>query len=133
MGLFFSKLNYINYITKMMEKEKKILNIITTIRESFGGSIAVYTCGNCYQFYEILKAIFPDAEAYGSGHVYTKIDGKFYDIKGEIDPIILKRIRLNPITEPEAIESLSINKWTDKRRKEYSVEWIKKIKKDSLK
>lgn len=141
MGLFFIKLNNIiyiiikKYIHKLEEKEEKILNLITAIRESFGGSIAVYTCGNCYQFYEILKSVFPDAEAYGSGHVYTKIDGKFYDIRGEIDPILLKRIitSLIPITDPEAIKSLSVNKWTDKRRKEYNMEWIEKLKKDSIK
>lgn len=57
---------------------------IKTIRESFQSSTAVYTCGCCYQFYEILKVVFPEAEPYYDGnHVWTKIDGKFYDIKGE--------------------------------------------------
>ena len=56
---------------------------IKTIRESFGASITIYTMGNCYQFYEILKVVFPTAVAYESGgHVFTKIGSKFYDIKG---------------------------------------------------
>jgi len=99
--------------------EQKVLNLISTIRASFGASIAVYTCGNCYQLYEILKMVFPDAEAFESksGHVFTKIDGEFYDIRGKLDinqPLI-------PITDSKRIESLSKNKWTDERRKEYGV------------
>lgn len=45
----------------------------------------VYTRGACWEFHKILKAAFPDAEPFydeAEGHVYTKIDGKFYDIKG---------------------------------------------------
>ena len=61
--------------------EEKVLLFIKSIRESFGASIAVYTMGNCYQFYEILKTVFPDAEAFENGHVLTKIDGEFYDIR----------------------------------------------------
>ena len=98
-----------------MKDDIHVLELIETIRSSFGGSIAVYTCGNCYQFYEILKVIFPDVIAYESGgHVYTKIHDNFYDIKGKLD----KDYILIPVTD-DRIESLSQNKWTDKRRKEY--------------
>jgi hypothetical protein len=41
--------------------------------------------GGCFEFYKILKAAFPQAEPYYDevdGHVYTLIDGKFYDIRG---------------------------------------------------
>jgi len=66
--------------------EEEVLKFITTVRASFGGSIATYTCGNCYQFYEILKIVFADAEAFESGgHVITKIDGNFYDIRGKLN------------------------------------------------
>ncbi len=93
------------------------IKVITSIRESFGGSIAVYRMGNCYQFYEILKTIFPDAEPFESGgHVFTKIDGKYYDIMGELT----KDYDLKPV-ENDRIESLSKNKWTDQRRKEYGM------------
>jgi hypothetical protein len=88
-------------------------NLIQSIRESFGASIAVYTMGNCYQFYEILKVVFPDAEAYWDGnHVWTKIEGKFYDIRGEKD---LNGRNLERLWE--APEWLLRNKWTDERRK----------------
>ena len=62
-----------------------ILRFIQTIRESFIGSEIVYTQGSCYKFYLILKEAFPQAKAYyNSDHVITEIDGKFYDITGEV-------------------------------------------------
>jgi hypothetical protein len=95
--------------------EKKILDFIKTIRESFGASIAVYTMGNCYQFFEILKEVFPESIAYESGgHVFTKIGNNYYDIKGKLE----KNIDLK-IVEDYRIESLSKNKWTDERRKTF--------------
>lgn len=63
-----------------------VLTIISTIRNSFDGSVDIYTNGSCYRFYEILKAIYPQAEAwYDSDHVITKIMDKFYDITGEVN------------------------------------------------
>lgn len=60
-------------------------DFIKTIRNSFVGSVQVYTQGSCYQFFRILKSVFPQAEAYyDSDHVITKIDDKFYDITGEV-------------------------------------------------
>ena len=114
--------------------EKKVLEFITTVRASFGGSIAIYTCGNCYQFYEILKIVFPDAEAFDVGHVITKIDGNFYDIRGKFN---VDNLRLTPIKDPDKIKSLSVNKWTDERRIEYGMgeeinERIKKQKKKDI-
>ena len=105
--------------------EEKILTIIKAIRESFGGSIGIYTCGNCYQFYEILKTIFPEAEAYESGnHVFTKIDGNFYDIRGKLNS---KEIHLIPVDDSR-IESLTQNKWTDERVLSCSKEWREQLK-----
>ena len=63
----------------------KVERFISTVRDSFIGSQQVYTEGSCYHFYLILKEVFPEAEAYyDADHVITKIDGKFYDITGEI-------------------------------------------------
>ncbi len=62
-----------------------ILSFITSVRESFNGSVEVYTKGSCYQFFQILKTVFPDAIAYyDQNHVITLIDNKFYDITGEV-------------------------------------------------
>lgn len=64
---------------------EKVLEFIKTIRESFIGADIVYTEGSCYPFYTILKSVFPGAIAYFDlNHVITKIDGKYYDITGEV-------------------------------------------------
>lgn len=110
----------------MLNKQEQILNIIKTIRESFGGAIATYTMGNCYQFYEILKSIFSDAEAYYYGnHVWTKIDDIYYDIRGirESNNIIY----LYEVEDDDLIKRLSVNKWTDERRNEYAKEFRNKL------
>ena len=62
-----------------------IEKFISTIRDSFIGSQQVYTEGSCYQFYLILKNVFPDAICwYDECHIITEIDGRFYDITGEV-------------------------------------------------
>jgi len=106
--------------------EVDILNFITTIRESFGSSISIYTMGNCYQFYEILKVVFTNSEPYFDGnHVWTKIDGNFYDIRGKLE-IVHKSLR--PLIDTERIKSLCVNKWSDERRVEYSITAIENYK-----
>jgi hypothetical protein len=63
--------------------EKKVMKFIETVRESFEGASKVYTRGSCYQFYLILKRVFPEAEAYYDlSHVITKIGDEYYDING---------------------------------------------------
>jgi len=63
-----------------------IKETIKAIRESFEGSVEIYTNGSCYGFYKILKSIYPHATAYyDSDHVITKIYDKYYDITGEVE------------------------------------------------
>jgi hypothetical protein len=58
---------------------------IATVRDSFIGSQQVYTEGSCYHFYSILKQVFPQAIAlFDNDHIVTEIDGKIYDITGEV-------------------------------------------------
>ena len=55
-------------------------------RDDFG---YIFTHGGCYQLYLMIKAIYPEAEAYYShseGHVYTWLGEFFVDITGEILP-----------------------------------------------
>ena len=60
-----------------------ILEFISTIGNSFGGSEIVYTQGSCYQFYKIRKQIYQSAEPYhNDNHVITKIHEVYYDING---------------------------------------------------
>ncbi|MEJ1353100.1 MAG: hypothetical protein RPU39_00225 [Candidatus Sedimenticola sp. (ex Thyasira tokunagai)] len=65
----------------------QILQLISAIRNSFDGSVAVYTQGGCFQFYLILRAAWSDAQPWYDGvegHVLTKLGKRFYDITGEI-------------------------------------------------
>lgn len=62
-----------------------ILNFIKTIRESFIGSEIVYTKGSCYNFFLIIKEVYPNAQCYyDENHVITKLGNKYYDITGEV-------------------------------------------------
>ena len=62
------------------------VNVIRAIRESFVGSVTVFTSGSCFQLYKILKTIYPDAYPLQDrgGHVVTDINGRTYDITGEV-------------------------------------------------
>lgn len=66
-----------------------ISSFIATIRDSFHNAEHVYMHGSCFEFYKILKHVFPDAEPHYDevvGHVYTKIGSGFYDIRGRVKP-----------------------------------------------
>ena len=66
-------------------EDQRIVDLIRTIRESFIGCEVVYTSGSCYQFFKILKKVFPESNAYyNSDHVITEINGRYYDITGEV-------------------------------------------------
>lgn len=66
-----------------MTKHRKILNIISEIRNSDESMVSIFTEGSCMNFHMILRAIFPEAEAwYNIDHIITKIDNRFYDITG---------------------------------------------------
>lgn len=69
------------------------INFINTLRESDTYIPYIYLHGGCYQFYKVLKLLYPrKAVAYkvkttqlsDYDHILTKIDGKYYDITGEV-------------------------------------------------
>jgi len=48
----------------------------------------IYLNGGCYQFYILLKTIYPTAEPYTSfdrNHIATKINNVLYDVTGDVD------------------------------------------------
>lgn len=59
---------------------------VKAVRESFPGSVEVYTQGGCFSFHLMLRCVAPGAWKLWydqhEGHVYTEIDGKFWDIRG---------------------------------------------------
>ena len=71
----------------MIERINKLKKFIETIRGSFVGSVTVYTYGSCYHFYLILKHVYPHAKPFTdvSGHVVTKLFGKYWDVTGEVE------------------------------------------------
>lgn len=57
---------------------------IEALRKATGRKM--WTHGNCYQLYLILKTQYPEAIAYYNGdHIYTEINGTMYDINGQHD------------------------------------------------
>ncbi len=62
-----------------------ILKVIERIRTSFGESEKVYTQGSCIKFSMILLEIYPKGKIlYDSDHAIFELDGKCYDITGEV-------------------------------------------------
>ena len=64
---------------------RQLIEAIRVLRHSHRSVCNIFTEGACYEFYKFLKIIYPQSEAYYNGnHVYTKIDGEFYDITGRV-------------------------------------------------
>lgn len=65
---------------------EQVLALIGAIRDSFPDAVTVYTQGGCFDFYKIIKAVFPAAEPwYNVDHVITEVGGNYYDITGKVD------------------------------------------------
>lgn len=65
--------------------DQPLLRTIDAIRSSHPDMERLFMEGCCYAFHLILRAQRPAAEAWYSrieGHVYTRLDGRFYDIRG---------------------------------------------------
>src|SRR5687767_12313397 len=68
-----------------MTKHRRILNIISEIKNSYKHNEFIYTNGSCLNFFCILRSIFPEAKPwFNIDHIITEIDGKFYDINGVV-------------------------------------------------
>lgn len=71
-----------------MTKHRKILNIISNIRNSHTEMQNIFLYGSCINLFLILHSVFQDAEPYYNvGHVITKIDNRFYDISGTVSGV----------------------------------------------
>jgi hypothetical protein len=45
----------------------------------------IFLFGSCLNFHLILRSIFPEAKPYYNvDHIITEIDGKYYDITGQV-------------------------------------------------
>lgn len=64
---------------------KDIEGYISTFRSCVPNALSYFLNGGCYDFFLILKSIFPSAEAWSDcDHVITRIGDRFYDVRGEI-------------------------------------------------
>ncbi|HEY0842448.1 hypothetical protein [Methylotenera sp.] len=60
--------------------------LLTAMRKNIKQADVMFTQGKCYQLYLMLSDLYPQAVAWYDpviGHVFTEIDGKYYDINGE--------------------------------------------------
>lgn len=56
---------------------------LAELRETHPDFISIYTQGGCYQLHKILRTVWPQARPWSDlNHVWTEIDGAFYDIEG---------------------------------------------------
>ena len=87
---------------------------LTALRESADIQYCVFTQGSCFRLYQILKIIEPKAEAYWSdldNHCITKIDGKFYDIGGEVSSAYITDCNYNKIPKKQ-LKGYALLKYT---------------------
>lgn len=70
-----------------MTEHHHVMHVLSELRTAVPGAVPLFTQGGCHRLYLILRAIWPEAEAwYDSDHVITRIGGRFYDITGEVTP-----------------------------------------------
>lgn len=79
----------------MDNKYQTVLKFIERVRDSFDGSIDVYTKGSCVKFGLILTYVFGGEILYNGNHAITEINGFCFDITGEV----LKTDDYIPLTE----------------------------------
>lgn len=63
----------------------KVTRFLDALRSSHPDIEALYMEGRCFDLFMILRTLWPDAQPYHShseGHIYTKLDDRFYDIRG---------------------------------------------------
>ncbi|MCE7039200.1 hypothetical protein [Dyadobacter sp. CY312] len=66
-------------------KHRQILRLIAEIRGSHSEMKNIFLFGSCLNLFKILRTVFPEAKAwFDLNHVITEIDGRFYDITGQV-------------------------------------------------
>ncbi len=67
-----------------------IENLIKKLKHTFVGADYVYTAGSCYQLYDFMKELFPEAKALinqEGQHIIIQVESGCYDINGKVDDI----------------------------------------------
>lgn len=75
-----------------MTKQQKIINFISLIRNSHPEMVNIFSFGSCFNFYLILRNVWPESiPYYNINHVITKIDNNYYDISGQLSSNTIKK------------------------------------------
>lgn len=88
-----------------------IINFLKELKHAYHKNEIIYTEGSCFRLYSILKTIFPEAipcYSHLDGHWITKIDGKYYDINGEINEDFAEQKEYKEITDKTTLTSAYI-------------------------
>lgn len=82
------------------EEHKKILSLIKEIRNSHSAMIRIFSCGSCLNLFCILQVVYPEAEAYFNiDHIVTKINGRYYDIRGELSRSYIEKYKFRKYSD----------------------------------
>lgn len=96
---------------KNKPKTSKILKFLKELKGSYYKNEMVYMEGSCFRLFCILKSIWNSAKPYYSelcGHWVTKIDGKYYDINGEISEEYISSRKFHHIKNKTQLSSAYI-------------------------
>lgn len=88
-----------------------MIEFLKEIKYSYYLNAKIYTEGSCFRLYKIIKTIYPQANPYYSkmdGHWITEVDGKYYDINGEIDKEYVENKSYELITNQTTLSSAYI-------------------------
>ena len=79
------------------EDHRRIERFLGALRDAHEHMAAVFEQGCCYELSNILRQLYPEAEPWKlDGHVYTRIGGRFYDIRGQRVLTTAERARAVP-------------------------------------
>lgn len=66
-------------------KHDQIIQFLAELRNSHKDMTNIFLYGSCVSLFSMLKALNPEAVSwYNLEHVITEINGRFYDITGEV-------------------------------------------------
>lgn len=64
----------------MIDPVERFLAVLRGTHPDF---VRIYTQGGCFQLFVALRTVWPQARPWSDlNHVWTEIDGRFYDIEG---------------------------------------------------
>ena len=79
-----------------------VLHLLAILRRSVPNAKIVYTNGECFQLFRMLRTAFPQHKPepyydYVHGHIVTKMRGQFYDITGVVEES--EKVKFLPVAE----------------------------------